>query len=245
MRPLDQIPKGSRVLLTAPVIIYGIFARKATHHVPLSEQCTRLLDSCRTSYYAGIVTTATISKCWELLDRLRFEVSNLEEDADAGFLALKIKRPVQNALPKRINGLLFGELEVVPVDPQAFERAAEFVKETRLPISMALDVAAASKPDAPQPAIALASEPKWPVPATWNPYRADDLPWQKKYSPPEPWPSKFYISGTLAAPVRKPKKPKPKFDAAAYLIRRKRRQRRKAGELSFDFGAEEPKKPAD
>jgi hypothetical protein len=236
MRSLDLIPKGSPVLLTVPVIIYGIFGTKATHSMPLSQQCNRLLDSCRTNYYSGIITSAIVSRCWEILERVRNGVSNLEEEADAGYFAQGIKSPIRNTLPKRINGLVFGELELAPVDRLAFENAADLVRLSSIPVPMALDIAAASI-IAPHPlVVALANEPKWtPVP-NHHFHCADDLPWHVAARPPvSSEPRTFYVEGSLKMKDRPPPKPpRPKRI-------RLRRRRRKRGSLSA--GNEYPSRP--
>jgi hypothetical protein len=227
MRSLDLIPKGSAVLLTAPVIIYAIFARKATNYCPLSEECHRLLDSCRTNYFSGIITTATVFRCWQILERISRSVPNLEEDAEARFLAYKIQRPVQNSLPKRINGLLFGELEVVTVDPHAFEGAADLVKLAKIPISIALDIAATSKASSQPLVVALAAEPKWSPPQICDFYTADDLPWQRAGRPAaSAEPKTFFVKGSLKQEDRPVKPPKTLKGSTEKLKRRRNRKRK-------------------
>ena len=183
MNSLNLIPKGSRVLLTAPVIIYGMFAKKPTKSVPLSEQCNHLLDSCRVSYYQGVVTTGIVARCWQIAERIRDGTPNLEEDAEFGSLAHKIHRAETNSLPKRINGLLLGDLEVAKVEVPDFGLASELVKNHKIPVMLALDIAAASRHCAGFVSVALASMPAWQGFDLCRPYCANDLPWQKASHP--------------------------------------------------------------
>jgi len=182
MPTFDSLPEGSHVLLTLPILIYGIFTKNPDQSYPLSPDCSVLLENCRTGRFQGVITTAIAARCWTVLQKLENRVDDLETDPDEDDWHGErfISKPVTDRpMPKRIAALLGGQLRIATLETQDFDVAADLVQDLRLSAGLALDIAAAIREFKIKPLnVAVPRVDAWQAHEACVPFWCRDLPWQ-------------------------------------------------------------------